>query len=234
MGRYKILLRGGRGMRKFMVSWGIALFLVLVWAIPGKAALTGDYLEARSSDVFTGPCFAMSEVGLTGQEAILAWKVHEGDWKGVPLNGLSVVAVVRASATLGDPYHNPYPAESILLVDSRATSQQRAALTSFAESMAGRLLKNVVRVEAAPIQMTVEHGELHGVAKLVAGNVARIETRSLCSGDHICGNESVYYPPLVALNHSMPAFTLQSTFTGQGLGEVWNNVDKRSAFVGSF
>jgi hypothetical protein len=91
-----------------------------------------------------------------------------------------------------------------------------------------------VAVNTAPIEFTVDHGELHGAAKLVAGNFAQIETRSLCHGDHLCGNESVYYPPLVALTHSMPAFTLDSSFSGPGLGEVWRNVDKRSAFVGSF
>jgi hypothetical protein len=32
----------------------------------------------------------------------------------------------------------------------------------------------------------------------------------------------------------MPAYTLSAAFSGQGLGEVWNNVDKRSAFVGTF
>jgi hypothetical protein len=221
-------------MRRFMISLGLGLFLLSVWAVPGRAALKGDYIEARSADVYTGPCFANSEVGLTGQEAILAWKVQEGNWKGVPLNGLSVVAVVRANATLGDPYHNPYPAHSVLIVDSRANSRQRTALAEFAESMTGNLLDHVVRVEAAPIQMTVGHGDQHGAAKLVAGSFARIETRSLCQGDHLCGNESVYYPPLVALGHSMPAFTLDSSFSGQGLGEVWRNVDKRSAFVGSF
>jgi hypothetical protein len=221
-------------MRKFMVSLGIGFFLLSAWAVPGRAAVKGDYMEARSADVYTGPCFAMSEVGLTGQEAILAWKVQEGDWNGVPLSGLSVVAVIKANATLGDPYHDPYPAQSVLIVDSRATSQQRTALAAFAESMAGNLLDHVVLVETAPIQMTVEHGDLHGTGKVVAGGFARIETRSLCHGDHICGNESVYYPPLVALAHSMPAFTLDSSFSGKGLGEVWKNVDKRSAFVGSF
>jgi hypothetical protein len=221
-------------MRKVILSLGTCLVLLSAWAVPGSAALKGDYLEARSADVFTGPCFAMSEVGLTGHEAILAWKVREGDWKGVPLVGLSVVAVVRANATLGDPYHDPYPARSVLIVDSRASSEQRLALAAFAASMAGGLLDHVVRVEAAPIQMTVEHGELHGAAKLVAGKLAQIETRSLCQGDHLCGNESVYYPPLVALAHSMPAFTLDSSFSGQGLGKIWTNVNKRSAFVGSF
>ena len=221
-------------MRKITISLGIGLFLLSAGAVPGRAVLKGDYLEARTEDVYTGPCFAMSEVGLTGQEAILAWKIQEGDWQGVPLSGLSVVAVVRAHATLGDPYHDPFPAQSVLIVDSRASSQQRTALAAFAASMAGDLLDHVVRVETAPIQMRVEHGELHGAAKLVAGRFAQIETRSLCQGDHLCGNESVYYPPLVALAHSMPAFTLDSSYSGPGLGEVWKNVDKRSAFVGSF
>ena len=221
-------------MRKIISFSAIGFFLLSAWAVPGSAALKGDYIEARSADVYTGPCFANSEVGLTGQEAILAWKFQEGDWNGVPLSGLSVVAVVRANATLGDPYHDPYPARSVLIVDSRATSRQRTALAAFAASKAGGLLDHVVRVESAPIQMTVEHGELHGAAKVVAGNFARIETRSLCQVDHLCGNESVYYPPLISLVHSMPAFTLDSSFSGQGLGEVWKNVDKRSAFVGSF
>ncbi len=219
-------------MRRIISS--LTIGLLLLSAMPAFAAVTGDYLEARSADIYTGPCFAMSEVGLTGQEAILAWKVREGDWKGVSLAGLSVVAVVRASATLGDPYHDPYPARSVLIVDSRANDQQKAALEAFAESKAGNLLAHVVRVEVAPIEMTIEHDDMHGAAKMVAGKFAQVETRSLCQGDHICGNETVFYPPLVALNHSMPAFTLESDYSGQGLGEVWKNVDKRSAFVGSF
>ncbi len=127
-------------MRKIILSLGIGLFLLSAWAVPGSAALKGDYIEARTADVYTGPCFAMSEVGLTGQEAILAWKVQEGDWNGVPLSGLSVVAVVRANATLGDPYHNPYPAQSVLIVDSRASQASSGRRShAFAASMAGNL-----------------------------------------------------------------------------------------------
>ena len=221
-------------MRKIISFLALGLFVLSVSAIPGSAALTGDYLEARSSDVYTGPCFAMAEVSLTGQEAIMAWKIKGGDWKGVSLGGLSVVAVVRANATLGDPYHNPYPARAVLIVDSRADARQRAALEAFAESKTGKLLAHVVRVETAPIQMTVERGNMPGDASLVAGSYAQIQTRSLCQGDRICGNETVFYPPLAPLTHSMPAFTVASSFSGPGLGEVWRNVDKRSAFIGSF
>jgi hypothetical protein len=203
-------------------------------AVPGRAVIKGDYIEARSADVYTGPCFANGEVGLVGNEAILAWKIKEGDWKGISLNGLGVVAVVKARATLGDPYHNPYPAESVLIVDQRATARQRLALQDFAASMAGKLLSHVVRIETASIQFVFAQGEHHGAARLVAGSLARIETRSLCQGDHICGNEFVYYPPLIQLAYAMPAFTLEDSFQGQGLDVVWNHIGKRSAFVGTF
>ena len=220
--------------RKPFVSVLAGLALLLVLAIPGSAAIKGDYIEARSADVYTGPCFANGEVGLVGNEAILAWKIKEGDWKGTSLNGLGVVAVVKAHATLGDPYHNPYPAESVLIIDQRATGRQRQALQDFAASMAGKLLSHVVRVDMAPIDFAFAQGEHNGAARLVAGNLARIETRSLCQGDHICGNEFVYYPPLIQLAHAMPAFTIEDSFQGRGLNVVWNHIGKRSAFVGRF
>jgi len=221
-------------MRKLYVPAVAGVALMVALGVPGSAAIKGDYIEARSADVYTGPCFANSEVGLVGNEAILAWKINEGDWNGTSLNGLGVVAVVKAHATLGDPYHSAYPAQSILIVDQRANGRQRLALQAFAEAMAGKLLSHVVRVDAAPIQLTLAQGEEHGTARLAAGNLARIETRSLCHGDDICGNEFVYYPPLVRLAHAMPAFSLEDSFQGKGLDVVWNHMGKRSAFVGSF
>ena len=221
-------------MRKRYLPTLLGLALFAASAIPSSAAIKGDYIEARSADVYTGPCFANGEVGLVGNEAILAWKIKEGGWRGTSLNGLGVVAVVKAHATLGDPYHSPYPAESVLIVDQRATPRQRLALQDFAAVMAGKLLSHVVRVEAAPIHLALAQGEQHGTARLVAGNLARIETRSLCHGDDICGNEFVYYPPLVHLAHAMPAFTVEDSFQGKGLNVVWNHMGKRSAFVGSF
>src|SRR6266436_7826089 len=150
--------------------------------------IRGDYIETRSADVYTGQCFANGEVNLVGKEAILAWHVQNGSWNGVPLEGLTVAAAVRAQATLGDPYANPYPAESVLLVDDQATPQQSAALLSFAKQMGGELLQNVGQTVSAPMEMIVNH-ERHGVALLRAGQFATIQTRSLGEKDHVCGNE---------------------------------------------
>ena len=219
-------------MRRIAIAAAAVFCVLAASALPLGAAIRGDYVEVRSADVYTGPCFANSEESLEGKQAILAWKITNGSWQGVSLDGLSVVAVVKANATLGDVYHNPYPAHAVLILDQRADTQQRKALVEFVRSAAGPLVNNVVRLDTAPIAL--EMGSAHGSMKLVAGNLARIQTRSLCQGDHVCGNEEVYYPPLTKVAHAMPAYTLNEAFSGEGLGEVWNRSETRSAFVGSF
>jgi hypothetical protein len=195
--------------------------------------IRGDYLETRSADVYTGQCFANGEVNLVGNEAILAWHVQSGSWDGVPLEGLTVAAAVRANGTLGDPYESPYPAKAVLLVDDQASAQQRAALVSFAAHMGGELLKNVEQV--IPVQMElVVNAEHHGAAMLRAGQFATVQTRSIGGQDHLCGNEVTFYPPLTQLSHSMPAVALTDTYSGPGLGVSWDFHGKRSAFVGTF
>src|SRR6516225_12161722 len=103
-------------------------FILSTAALLQAQQLRGDYIESRSTDVYVAQCFANGEVGLTGNFALMAWHVQEGSWNGVKLDGLTVAAAVRAHATLGDPYGNPYPAQAVLMVDDTASPQQRAAL----------------------------------------------------------------------------------------------------------
>src|SRR6516162_9427081 len=105
-----------------------AVALVFVGSVVAQAKISGDYIESRSADVYTGQCFANGEVGLSGDQAILAWHIKSGSWNGVKLDGFSVVAAVKASATLGDPYADPYPAKSVLIIDQRANAKEREAL----------------------------------------------------------------------------------------------------------
>ena len=195
--------------------------------------IRGDYLETRSADVYTGQCFANGEVNLVGNEAILAWHVQSGAWDGIPLQGLTVAAAVRASGTLGDPYESPYPAKAVLLVDDQASAQQRAALVQFAKHMGGELLKNVEQVIPTQMELAVS-AEHHGTAMLRAGRFATIQTRGIGSQDHLCGNEVTFYPPLTETAHSMPAVALTDSYSGPGLDVSWDLHGKRSAFVGTF
>ena len=196
--------------------------------------VSGEYIESRTADVYTGPCFANSEVNLTGKEAVLAWHVEKGTWSNVSLDGLSVAAVVRASATLGDEFSNPLPAKAVLIVDQRATPAQREALANFAQAQAGQLLSNVVATEVLSIRFTVDASK-HGTASLEVGDLARITTRAIVDTDEICHNEDVYYEPLVShLTHAMPAVASRSSYSGNHLGSTWNESNRRSAFIGTF
>jgi hypothetical protein len=220
---------------KKLVLISLAVLIVAIIPVaPGFAQqISGDYIETRSADVYTGQCFANGEVGLTGNEAILGWRVRHGSWNGVALDGLSIAAAVRAKATLGDPYEDPYPARAVLIVDDQATPAQRAALVAFAGHMGGRLLENVEKVVAAPVELVMSP-EHHGRARLRAGQFAVVETRAINANDHLCGNEVTFYPPLTATAHSMPAVALVDQYQGPSLGETWLTHDRRSAFVGTF
>lgn len=208
-------------------------FVALLSLSMAAQEIRGDYLETRSADVYTGQCFANGEVNLVGNEAILAWHVKSGSWDGVPLQGLTVAAAVRANGTLGDPYESPYPAKAVLLVDDQASPQQQAALVHFAEHMGGKLLQNVAQVIPTIMELAVSP-QHHGVAMLRAGNFATIHTRGIGDMDHICGNEVTFYPPLTETAHSMPAVALTDSYSGPGLGVSWDLHGKRSAFVGTF
>jgi hypothetical protein len=197
--------------------------------------ISGDYIETRSADVWTGPCVANGEMNLAGDQAILAWRVSKGVWKGVSLDGLSVVAVVKASATLGDQFNNPLPAKAVLIVDEKACDDQQKALVEFAQSMSGDLLKNVVKLEVAPIKVEISgEGGHFGNTSVQAGSFAGIKTRAINPKDHLCGNEDIFYQPLAEMTHSMPAVADLDQFVGDGLNVSWTVHGKRSAFVGTF
>lgn len=219
----------GTALAALLISTGVS------GASVPSTQIQGEYIEARTADVYTGPCFANGEVGLVGDLAVIGWRIEKGSWNGVNLDGLSVVGVLKASHTLGDGFQSAYPVKSVLIVDERAGAAQRNALKEFARRMSGDLLQEIVRVEYQPISFAVKDGNVHtATATLKAGNLASIETRALKNGDQICHNEEVWYTPLTKVDHAMPAFTLAHSFNGEGLGTTWSNPGKRSAFVADF
>ena len=68
------------------------LSLVGVAASPliagGKGTVTGEYVEARTAEVFTGGCIMNSEAETMGKQAVLAWKIDRGTVNGVLLAGV--------------------------------------------------------------------------------------------------------------------------------------------------
>ena len=213
----------------------LILIFLAASAIAPAGDIKGTYVEARTADVFTGPCFANSEVNLVGDEAVLGWKIEKGSYNGVNLDGLSIVAVVKASRTLGDVHTSFYPVKSVLILDEKATREQQQALMGFARKISGDLLHHVVRTEVRPITVEFANNNVHSMkAKMTAGELARIETRPINDKDHLCTNEEVWYSPLTKVDHAMAGVATAHDYKGEGLGSTWSSPDKRSAFVATF
>ncbi len=214
----------------------LAIALLALGSTTAMAAtqIEGQYLEVRSNDVYTGACVANSEMGLSGEEATLAWTVTDGAWNDVDVSGLSVVAVIRGSATLGHKYYDSLPAKAVVIVDANATPEQQEALVAFAHAEAGALMDNIVEVKCAEIEVGGKSCSQNGCASLKAGDLVEISTRCLGDGDHLCGNEKAFYPPLTKAASATPAFTNVSSYTAKDLGRTWSIADARSAFVGTF
>jgi hypothetical protein len=208
-----------------------ALFPVLLAAAPAPD-VRGQYVEARTCDVFAGSCFANADTGLTGKNAVLAWKVESGAVGGVRVDGLGVVAVVVARETLG--LKQAAPGRALLIVDERATPAQRDALVCFARAQAKSIIGEVVDVRPAKFDLTVCNCDGEGCATLKAGDVA-VATRCIdVDHDKACGNETTLYTPLAKGVTAKAAMASEHRFSGKGLNETWDDNGRRGAFVGSF
>jgi len=207
--------------------------LLLLPTATAFAGYTGHYVEARSCQVYTGPCFANGESGIAGKNAVMAWSITEGEANGVDLTGLSVIMMVKASNTLGfRGLEEAEDVKSVIIVDEKADSSQRAALIDFAKAHSGPAGGNVVKVHTSPVKLTLETIDLRG--NLEAGKFVTLTTRKARKGDCICSNEAAYYPPLAKLENFAPGVTLQGDVKGRGLGVSWQIPDSRTAYMGEF
>ncbi len=195
--------------------------------------LRGTYVEARTCQVYTGPCFANGEVGSTGKDAIMTWRINDGSCAGVDLAGHCVAVVVKASHTLG--FKGLGDAESkkaIVIIDASADAQTAAALQRFALSQTGIRDQEVASVHRAEIEMQFDVDTLNAFVNV--DGFAKLTTRKARKGDCICSNESAYYPPLTELKGFVPGVTIEGEVSARRLGTRWSIPDSRTAYMGTF
>jgi hypothetical protein len=211
----------------------LAVFGIFAASRATASEVRGVYLETRTCQVYTGPCFANAEAGLTGRDAIMAWHIEDGTQQGVDISGLSVVIVLRASDTLGfQGLDNAQKLRSVILVDERASDAQHAALVEFVRTHAAPAAEDVARIDSLPISMSLDSATLTGT--LEAGSEVKLETRKAVPGDCICRNEEAYYPPLAKVENFAPGVTTVGQFDGKGLGRRWSTPESRSAYMATF
>jgi hypothetical protein len=194
-------------------------------------AVSGDYVEARTAEVFTGPCILGSEGEVSGKEAIMAWHVSRGSVNGVALDGLSVVAVIAADRHLSlHEYGAPAPStiKSVVMTDSRANGAQQQALVSMARSLAPGMLNEVVATRNVPITFVKNQD---GV-KVAAGS-ATLQVATEFEHPTTCG-ATRWFNTLSQAEGTKPTLTVSQEWSGADLGKQWKQVDSKSSFYGTF
>jgi hypothetical protein len=196
----------------------------------GTTSITGDYVEARTAEVFAGGCIQGSEGEAAGREAILAWRVGHGQVNGVALDGLSVVAIVAGDVNLSTHEIGgaaPSKIRAALRIDDRATDAQRDALVTLAKTLSP-VVRDVVDVKAVPISF---RRDADGLA--VSAGEASLEVATKVDHSATCG-AMVWYDPLAKTTQSTLGHTKSEAWSGSSLGTQWSMGDKRASFYGSF
>jgi hypothetical protein len=212
----------------------VAAALVLAAGAGIRAAdpvVRGDYIEARTAEVFTGGCTMGSEGETSGREAIMAWRVSQGSVNGVRLDGLSIVAVVAADVNLGTYQLGgaaPTTIKSVILTDSRASAAQRAALMMLASSLAPKYVADVVESRSVPISFTKENGHI-----AVSAGPASLDVTTEVKHSPDCGAIQ-WFDPLASVDDSALGMTRSQSWSDGVLGTQWKQADRKSSFFGTF
>ena len=218
-------------MKRASIAIGLLLIAQTAFA-GGRGRVTGDYVEARTAEVFAGGCIMNSEAETMGRQAILAWRIASGSFDGVPLDGLTVVAAIAGDRNLGMREmggEEPTSVRAIITVDPRATAEQRDALVALVRELSGGLISEVVRVESAPVRFatTPKYVEVS-----VPDTIELVVNKEM-KHDPSCGAMQ-WFKPFAPLMQPAMGTAEAHAFTGAGLGTRWSAPDKRSAFWGTF
>jgi len=191
-----------------------------------NVSLRGDYVEVRTASVFAGACHYNGEVVTTGRDAMMAWNVTSGEWQGVDLTGVRVMAIVSADANLSE---GNAARQSEIVIDSQASRTQALAMVNAIKEKYAASLGKVVSVRSAPISF-----ERNGRTYSVATNNAAINVEAM-PNDLCCRMPNlVWYTPLVGLENRKVGYTSKALYSGKVVGEPWSRSDENSAFYGSF
>jgi hypothetical protein len=192
--------------------------------------ISGTYVEARTSEVFAGACVVNGEAATSGREALLAWKVGQGNSNGVALDGLAVAAAVVGDVNLSIHEIGGEAArtKAVFFVDKRATGAQRDALVALATRLSKATVSEVVAVKAAPIEFVESAHDVR-----VSTDGVRLVVDKHMEHDAACGNKQ-WFGPLSTVERADMGATVENAFSGPLLGTKWSDPNKRSAFFGTF
>ena len=216
------------------LSITVALMLsAAVLSADDRGRITGEYVEARTAEVFAGGCIMNSEAETLGRQAVMAWRITSGAFRGVALDGLTVAAAVAGDRNLGMREmggEEPTAVKAIIIVDPRATATQRDALVKLVRELSNGLITHVVRVDVAPVKFATSQKY---VEVSVPEDHIQLTVNKEMKHDPSCGAMQ-WFKPFTTLADAAMGVAEEHSFEGQGLNTKWSAPNKRSAFFGTF
>ena len=218
-------------MRRFLIaalSLGVLLGLAGSLSLSSRAetaSIRGDYVEVRTASVFAGACHYNGELTTAGRDAVMAWNVKSGQWRGIDLAGVRAVAIVNAEANLAQ--ESERRAEIIVAAD--ASDAQSLAIVEALKSRYMAIFGKIVAVRRG--QLRFEHeGKTYNVN---AGDSVSLNVEAM--PDDLCCKmpQLVWYSPLVPLENRKVGYTKSALSSGSDL-DRWQRSGENSAFYGSF
>ena len=197
-----------------------------------RARITGEYVEARTAEVFAGGCIMNSEAETMGRQAIMAWRIASGSFDGVALDGLTVAAAIAGDRNLGMREMGgeaPTAVKAIITVDPRATAAQREALVRLVRELSRGLITHIVRVDVAPVRFATSQSYV----EVSVPDSMLLSVNKAMKHDPSCGAMQ-WFKPFTRLASSAMGVAEAHAYSGQGLGTKWSAPNKRSAFFGTF
>jgi hypothetical protein len=176
--------------------------------------VVGDYIEVRSNHVYTCGCLYSGEQMTDGREAILAWSIQEGHYRGVSLAGARAVAVLAGERNLGLADTGR---RSVLFVDAGDSPAQREAVAGLLKEAFGSVLGEVIGVRPAPIQFEKDGERL----AIQVGEVSRLVVRPARLPEDAHQGSALWYTPFIPTTESRLGTTEYSSFRGSEFSHRW-------------
>lgn len=196
-------------------------------AAQAAPAVTGEYVEARSANVFVGACHHESELLTAGRNAVLAWKMSDGEFNGVGLKGVTAVAVVSGDKHLK---FDDAKRRSVLYLSDAATPAQRDAVTTLLKTRAASALGEVLDVRVAPIKFDSTAEAFTVAVDGRASMKIKKQTGELCCKQPY----EVWGKPFIPVKAAKTGYCVGIEYRDAGLLKSWAATDQNNAFFGEF
>jgi hypothetical protein len=213
-----------------LLATTILVSLLCAWPLAaGDApAVSGDYVEARSNEVYTCGCHYSGQITTAGREAILAWRITRGVYQGTPLAGVKVAAVIVGDANLGA---YDAPRRTALYLDESASDAQLQAILALWQREYSQALGKIATVHRVPISFAQQGDTI----RLSIPNLVEVQARKARLPEDAHPGSYRWYGPFVPLRNSSLATALDYEYSGMDFQHQWQDLmPSINGYLGEF